>query len=484
MTSTISERLGEFVATTKYADFPADVIERTKACLLHNIGVSLAGRRAERYAHKLVASAYHSPREATLFWDGRRVSAEGAALANAALMHARTQDDYHSPSSSHPGSSLMPAAIAVAEIEQRSGKDFLTALILGYEVAGRMGRNFDKAATQRGFRPAPIYGVFGAAAASARLMNLSGRQVADAIGFAANLSAGLGQTWVEGTNEWRFHVGIAARNGLFAARIAATGATAARHSLEGSAGFFRAVSGHLDHVDGVLADLGKHWQIRDVTQKLFPLCALLQSPVQMMLGIAREHDLSPEQIEEIAVFLSPFEAKYPGIDSRGPFTDQGGTLMSAQYCLSLALLERKMTMSGLLRFDDPAIHKLMTRVHVRSDDALGLLCSRLSVRTRDGRALAAETQLTPTASKFSFEETAGLVRSMAPEMTVSAHQIEALIDAVHTLERQPDLTRLLRCFKGARGTTPKWTRALQAGPARRASRKTRKAEGFRKVGAQ
>lgn len=477
---TVSQRLGDFVAKTKFSDLPADVLERAKACLLHNLGVALAGRRAERFAHKLAASAYNAPREATLFWDGTRVSAEGAALANAALMHARTQDDYHSPSSAHPGSSLTPAAIAVAEIEQRSGKDFLNAVVLGYEIAGRIGRHFDKPATARGFRPAPIYGVFGSAAACAKLMNLSGRQVADAIGFAANLSAGLGQTWVEGANEWRFHTGIAARNGLFAARIAATGAMAAPHSLEGRAGYFRAVSGTLDHLDAVTAGLGAEWQIRDVTQKLFPLCALLQSPVQMMIELTRANDLEPEKVEVIDVYLSPFEAKYPGIDSRGPFTDQGGTLMSAQFCLSLALTERKTTLAGLLRFDDPAIRDLMPRIHVHADESLGPLCSRVSVRTRDGRSLTANTDLTPSGSKYSFEETADLVRAMLPEMTATARQVDMLIDTVESLERQPDLVRLLRCFKNERGATPKPARGVRAGPARRATKKPGRAAQSRK----
>jgi 2-methylcitrate dehydratase PrpD len=152
---------------------------------------------------------------------------------------------------------------------------------------------------------------------------LPGDQVAHAIGFAANLASGLGQTWVEGGDEWRFHIGLAARNGLLAARMAAGGAKAAPHSLEGVAGFYGATSGNLDHLDRVLADLGRHWQVIDVTQKLFPICALLQGPVANTIKLASDGNLVAGDVKGITVYLSPFEAKYPGIDSRGPFNDQG-----------------------------------------------------------------------------------------------------------------------------------------------------------------
>ncbi len=479
--STVSQELGGFVARTRFADIPSDVVERAKTCLLHNLGVTLAGRRAERYAHKLVASTYASPREATLFYDGSRVSVEGAALANAALMHARTQDDYHAPSSAHPGGSLTPAAIAVAEVNGRSGKDFLTALVLGYEVAGRIGRHFDKPATARGFRPAPLYGVFGAAAAAARLMGLSAGQTADALGYAANLSSGLGQTWVEGANEWRFHLGLAARNGIFAARIASTGASAAPHSFEGRAGYFRAVSGTLDPLEAVCVKLGEDWQLRAVTQKRFPLCALLQGPVQMMLTLAQTQNLAADKVAEITLALSPFEAAYPGIDSRGPFTDQGGTLMSAQFCLSMALIDRKATLGGLLRFDDPAIRDLMARVHVNADENLKLLSSRLSVRTRDGRTLAADTMTTDVRNTFTFDETAGLVRDLLPEMSVSARQVDALVETVRTLERAPDLGRLLRCFKSERGASAKPRSAPRIAARRPAKKRGRTATARKRV---
>jgi 2-methylcitrate dehydratase PrpD len=249
---------------------------------------------------------------------------------------------------------------------------------------------------------------------------------------------------------------------LLAARIAATGARAAPHSLEGVAGFYNATSGHLDYLDSVLVDLGCYWQILDVTQKLFPICALLQGAVANMIKLACETDLAAGDVEEVTVYLSPFEAKYPGIDRRGPFSSQGGTLMSAQYCVSLALLTRSVTLEGLLRFDDSGVGDLMERVHVRSDNALGLLSSRLELQLRDGRTLVAEAESSSASNKLSFDETVQLLRKMTPEMRVSSDRLERLIETVNELERQPDVARLLSCLQGCAVDTV--TRSEDLGP--------------------
>ena len=443
---TVTAELGEFVAHTKFSELPREVVERAKTCLLHNLGVALAGRRAERLVHALVARHYALPAEATLFWDGSKVSAEGAALANAALMHARTQDDTHFPSSTHTGATVIPAALAVAEAQGRGGEDLLAAMVLGYEMAARVGREYDTITTPRGFRATSIYGVFGAAAAAARLMGLGAEATVAALGFAANLAGGLGQTWVEGTSEWRFQVGFAGRNGILAARIAAGGASAARESLEGVAGFYPAFGGTADHARVALAGLGKDWQVIEVTLKPYPVCAVQQTPVAMMIDLATTHDLKPADVQEIVLELNPYEARYPGTDAVGPFTDQGGTLMSGQFCMALALTDRKATLDGLFRFEDRVLGELIRRTRIVANEAMPPVSSRLTVATVDGRRLTRETIATASTHKFGFDEDADLVRGLVPEMEVGPDVVERLISTVRALERQPDLSALLACF--------------------------------------
>jgi 2-methylcitrate dehydratase PrpD len=450
VTKTVTAELGEFVAQTKYTELPPQVVERAKTCLLHNLGVALAGRRAEPLVHALVERHYAVPHESTLFWSGSKVSAEGAALANAALMHARTQDDTHFPSSTHTGATVIPAALAIAEATEKTGEEFLAAMVLGYEIAGRIGREYDTLTTPRGFRATGIYGVFGAAAASARLMSLGPEATAAALGFAANLAGGLGQTWVEGTSEWRFQVGIAGRNGIFAARVAASGASAARETLEGSAGFYTAFGGTPEMARVAVAGLGKDWVAPEVTLKPYPVCAIQQSPVGMMIDLSTAHDITPDAVREIVLALNPYEARYPGTDSVGPFIDQGGTLMSGQFCMALALVDRKATIDALFRFDDPVLMALTRKTRIVADESVPPLSSRLAVVTTDGRRLTRETVATPTLHKFSFEEDAALVRGLVPEMEVAPSVVDDLIDAVRRLDRQGDLSVLIRCMSGPR----------------------------------
>lgn len=443
---TVTHALAEFVAGARFSDVPRAAVECAKTCLLHNLGVALAGRRAEPLAHDLVARHYAQPAESTLFWDGSKVSAEGAALANAALMHARTQDDTHFPASTHTGATVIPAALAMAEATQGTGEAFLMSMLLGYEVAARVGTEYDTLTTPRGFRASSIYGVFGAAAASARLLQLPADRAAATLAYAANLASGLGQTWVEGTSEWRLQVGIAGRNGIFAARVAAAGASGASQSLEGPAGFYAAFGGTVEHARAALASLGTHWQVQDVTLKPYPVCAIQQSPVGMMIELATTHDLKPAQVEKIVLELNPYEARYPGTDSVGPFQDQGGTLMSGQFCMALALMDRKATIDGLFRFDDAVLGELTRRVQIVANDAIPPLGSRLTVLTKDGRSVASETVPSPTTHKFSLEEDAELVRRLLPEMAIKAPELERLIGLVRDIERQPNVAGLLACI--------------------------------------
>jgi hypothetical protein len=173
----------------------------------------------------------------------------------------------------------------------------------------------------------------------------------------------------------------------------------------------------------------------------------------MMIDLATTYDLKPGDVREIVLELNPYEARYPGTDSRGPFMDQGGTLMSGQFCMALALRERKATLDGLFRFDDPGLGELVRRARIIADETMPPLSSRLTVVTVDGRRLTRETMATPRTHKFSFDEDAALVRGLVPEMGVGADVVEHLIAAVRGLERQSDVSALLACFTPRAGST-------------------------------
>ena len=142
------------------------------------------------------------------------VAAEHAAFANAALMHTRAQDDTHFAAKTHVGSAIVPAALALAERERRSGAELCVAVVAGCEVAAAIGERLAAATTARGFRATPVFGTLGAAAAAASILGLDEAQTTNAIAIAASFSGGLNQTWLDGTSEYRLQLGMAARNGI------------------------------------------------------------------------------------------------------------------------------------------------------------------------------------------------------------------------------------------------------------------------------
>ena len=333
---TLVETLGRFVAATPSEAIPDGTRARAVVSLLHNLVVARAGRG--RYpAAELVARRFHAqPAIATLLACGSKVEPAAAAMANGALFHARSQDDTHPGSTSHPGAPVMAAALAVAEETGASGRDVLDAVILGYEVLGRVGSDIHEALTGRGFRAAAVLGGFGAAAASARLMGLDAAQTAHALAFAAHGAGGLSQVWIEGSAEYPMQLGQGARHGVEAARLASCGMTAARAILEGSRGFDLAYAGGAAAPRRILSGLGVDWQMDAATVKPFPACAILQGPLE-----ALRDGLAPgERVQQIALHLPPFEAAYPGIDNPGPvWPSPGATKMSAQFCLGVMALD-------------------------------------------------------------------------------------------------------------------------------------------------
>jgi 2-methylcitrate dehydratase PrpD len=438
-TATVGERLGRFAAQLTFDQLPDEIVEKQRCNVLHNVACALGAHSAGEPVWRAVRD--RRPAEATVLCDGERVSVEHASFANGALMHTRAQDDTHFPAKTHVGAAIMPAALALAERDGRSGADFITAVVAGCEVAAAIGERLAPAVTARGFRATPVFGTVGAAAAAASILGLDVDGTTNAIAIAASFSGGLNQTWIDGTSEYRLQLGMAARNGVAAAELAAAGLTGAPHWYEGAAGYMRAFSGLTDQ-DGGDWELGERWRLLEVTYKPYPVCAITQSPVQIAIDLATDHDLSVDDITSVRCVLNSADRTYPGTVNAGPFGDIGATLMSAQFCVAMALKERNATLGGLREFDDPALMRLVGVTEVLGEDAIPSLGARVELSTADGRELSGE--LIPDDSTYGWDwdgVVANLYR-MAPEIAVPQAGLDQIVASVATLEQLPELTAL------------------------------------------
>lgn len=202
--SSLSQGLATYACGLEYEDLPAVVIDKLRCCVLYQLGIGLAGHALDspRQVARLML-AEGAAEQATILLGGQRSSPMNAAFANAALFHARVQDDTHH--TSHLGTALIAAGFALAESRHRSGKELLVALAAGYEVAAALGREYTVLTTPRGFRASGLYAGLGAAVVAARLLRLDPEQTASAIGIAATLAGGTIQPFASGSEEFLLH---------------------------------------------------------------------------------------------------------------------------------------------------------------------------------------------------------------------------------------------------------------------------------------
>jgi 2-methylcitrate dehydratase PrpD len=431
--------LGAFAAGLSADTLPAAVVEKVRCNLLHDLGCAMAAHTVGPAVWPLVRG--YAPPHATLVVDGARVPAEQAAFANAVLGHARAQDDTHFAAKCHAGSAVIPAVLAVAQREGAGGAAVIPALVAGYEVATALGEQLAAATTARGFRPSGVFGPIGAAAACASLLGLDAAQAAHAIAIATSLSAGLSQTWIDGSSEYRWQLGAAARNGILAADLARHGAIGADHPLSGAAGLAQAFAGVRRWDPGDL-ELGERWRILDVIYKPYPVCNITQSAVAVAARIAARHDLAAEDVVAVRCFLNPADRLYPGTLNAGPFTGVGATLMSAQFCVAMALRDRTARFAALAEFDDPALLRLVAHIAVEPDPELPVLAARVEVRTTDGTLLSDELIPEERTYNWDWDGVLAGVRTLAAEMRPGS-DADALAAAIRGLPDAPDADAVL-----------------------------------------
>lgn len=217
----LSREFGKLLANVSYQNLPQEVVEMAKSRILDALSVSLNGKHLP-HCQVAVRSISGSTGVCTILGEQMQAGASDAAFVNAVIGHSTLQEDFGG--GGHPGTYIIPAALAVAEERGASGKALITAVVTGYEAATRMTAAAPPEMAERGFRAVPATGVFGAAAAAGKLMGLEADKLASALDLAANMACGVYQGFWQGTMEGYLQAGFAARNGILAASLAEAGA--------------------------------------------------------------------------------------------------------------------------------------------------------------------------------------------------------------------------------------------------------------------
>lgn len=380
---TVTEALAKRVAAlSNSANIPDAVMEKTRLCLLNGYGIGLACFEtpyAPVASRAALAIDGEQPHGATLLYDGRKVGLMAACVANGALLHGRAQED--AAGAAHLGAVLIPMLTAAVEMKRMPIERLLPALLAGYEVGGLLEFNYAPFTTPVGVRASPVYGVVAAAAAAALGLGLDETQTAAALANAASFAGGILQSFEDGTDEWRYQVGLVAGNGWMAAELARAGSVSAPRAFEGGNGFVKALARTDCDASALMAQVGTRWFIDRVVFKPYPVCAFNQTPVTAALQIRDQ--LQGKAIRQVEVRMNPYETGYAGMDSVGPFHSVSGTLMSIPFCIANTLLYGAPTMKKMMVYDDGRVLDLIERIRLVPDKSVARLCCKIDIEFTD-----------------------------------------------------------------------------------------------------
>lgn len=379
------------MAAIQYEDLPAEAIELAKLLVLDSLGTAIAGTASPvgKIALKLGRETVCET-GSTIIGANYATSVTSAAFINGILVHALDIDDTAVGTLAHPSAPILPALFALAEKNDCSGRALLTAYIVGLEVFYRIAMASE--GQMGGWHRTSVFGALAAAAASARLLNLTTEQTATAIGISASLAGGIQANF--GTMTKAIQVGNASRSGVVAAMLAQENCTAHQDSLGDPAGFGHAFYSGRFNAQKIVSNLGKPFNIifPGIGVKMYPCCGLTHAPADIVLDLTRTHDISPNQVEEIIVYseeLLPQVLVY-----HQPETGYQGKY-SLEYVIAAAMLDREIVPHT---FSDeqvmrPEIQTFLGKIthHVRPDSEWKSLrihpwnhCSEVIIRLNDG----------------------------------------------------------------------------------------------------
>lgn len=374
----ITPKFADFIDMVDYSHLPEDVIEKARLCFLDFLGVTLRGSKS-RTALAVNKFMYDS-NESTIIGHGKS-NIFNSALANGIAAHSLDLDDGSRLAHLHPGACVIPAALSICEAYEKNGKEFISSIVAGYEIAISLGILVNPEHRNRGFHSTGTCGTFGAVAAACKALNLDKKHIINALGLAGTQASGLLESDHTGSMGKHLHAGKAAQSGVLSALLAREEVTGASTILEGKEGFLSATAG--PDVSKKQLELG-NFHILNIYFKKYPVCRHLHSAIDAALNILNNNDLKTGDIKKIMVKTYKIAASHHDYD---PETIEG---LKQSLPLSLAIavknkdlnldnleinqniieISRKVVIECSQRLDDLYPQKRPSQVSFQTDDRL------------------------------------------------------------------------------------------------------------------
>ncbi len=297
---TLAERLIHEWYSIGAAEIPDRVLARTALCVQDTIGVAFAARKlGVGMAPSRIVEEMGSTGMASVWGTTMSASAEDAAFANGTAAHALDFDDTHAAAIMHASAVIVPPALALGEERGASGREILAALVVGYQVAARLGRLAPGPFQDHGFQATSVLGTFAAAAVASRLLGLTPDQALGALGIAGSMASGLMAYLSDGSDVKQMHPGWAGMSGIRAARMSKAGFRGPHAVFEDRLGVFRSFA-RVDISEKWRGAGGAPWEVELMAPKPYPACLCVHAPVQAILELRHAGKISAARAGDIA----------------------------------------------------------------------------------------------------------------------------------------------------------------------------------------
>ena len=453
--ASLSRQLAQWVVGLSYDDLPPEVVDRAKGVTLHGIASILLGSQmsgGQQSVQLITGEESGVTKGATIMVDGSTVTKGGAAFANADMLMAGGKLDSFRMLT-HPGTSILPGALVAAETSGASGREFLTGLAAAYEVMERMAADFIPTVMTRGFHASPVFGIFGAAVAAAKVLNFNEDQVNSTIALCVNLAAGNLEGPRNGGRALR--EGAAVRNAMFAVALAQMGHVSGETVLEGDAGFYHAYTGNNQgkltysfvgdtqtSLDKITTGLGKDWMFLETLYRIYSTAGYNIAHVDVTAQICAENNIRYEDVDRIEAVVNWLETQYPSPAFPSRREDGEAQPGNTAYYTAYGVVQRGFPVIPDDAGDPPEVLELMHRVKLIPSHEMTLFGPRFTIYTKDGKSYT--KQSTGREFMWDFDAEARRIRDVIPGLPIPEAQFEEIISTCSNLDSQDRADKLIQ----------------------------------------
>ena len=382
----VEERLVDNILNTRFDDLPEQAIDMGKTLVLTVLGTIIAGATSEGCESVVEhVKEWGGRKEATILIHGGKVPAYNAGFVNGMMARALDFCDGMIPGL-HLGSTCVPAALAAAELTGGcSGKDFLSYLVVGAEVAARI----NSCSRYDGFDGTGVCSIFAATAIAGRMLRLNPKQMLDALALAFNRSGGSLQSNIDSGGTLKIVQGFASQGGIICAQLAEKDIMGSRNFLKGQYGYFHLFGDDTYDRETLLGGWGERFDLDKLIFKRYPSCWPTTSSVDAILELVREKSLTPEDVDSIDIAMTPYPFTLVGNRFEMADNPRLNAAFNVRYCVANALLRKSLKLE---HFDehaikDPKIVKIIDKIDVTVDSELekqGHNAAAMRVKTKKG----------------------------------------------------------------------------------------------------